>query len=248
MKTSPKNTDDIVFPAPVVVSSCSCLSFGLVFPCFFLCVVSCCFSCFVVFLGPNTKTPILAKNGQSRSGQRRSPKFWPQSSIKIGQSRSNFLAKVGFAKVGFAKVGLANVGQIRMAKVSLAKVGHSQPNTLWLEVKHILPWSTEDGSCALGICDCSNEIGRNSWCTLVGLWPHTLDGDKNDPNSLLLAHGMYTWGWYDGPGRTAHNILWGLLCHILSAGTPASACHLTPGHWEPGEELPCDCLQLVPPR
>ena len=145
----------------------------------------------MVFLRPNTKTPILAKNGQSRSGQRRSPRFWPQSSIEIGQSRSNFLAKVGLATVG--QLRMAKVGQMRMAKVGLAKVGHRQPNTLWLEENHILPWSTEDGACALGICDCCNEIGRDSWCTLVGLWPHTLDGDKNDPNSLLFAHGMDTW-------------------------------------------------------
>ena len=108
--------------------------------------------------------------------------------------------------------------------------------------------NTEDGECALGICDCCNEMGKNRWCTLVGLWPRTLDGDRNDPNSFLFVHGLDTWGWYNGPGKTAHNILWRLLCHILSAGTPASACHLTPGHWEPGEELQSDCLQPVPPR
>ena len=33
---------------------------------------------------------------------------------------------------------------------------------------------------------------------------------------------------------------------ILGAGTPASACHLTPGHWEQKEKLPFDCLQPVP--
>ena len=57
------------------------------------------------------------------------------------------------------------------------------PNTLGLEENHILPWNTVDGSCALGISDCCNEIGRNRWCTQVGLWRRTLDGDKNDPNS-----------------------------------------------------------------
>ena len=77
-----------------------------------------------------------------------------------------------------------------------------------LEENHILPWNTEDGSCALGICDCCNEIGRNRWCTLVGLWPRTLDGDKSDPNSLIFVHGLDTWGWHNGPGKTAHNILW----------------------------------------
>ena len=125
------------------------------------------------------------------------------------------------------------------------------PNTLGLEENHILPWNTENGSCALGICDYCNEIGRNRWCTLVALWPRTLDGDKNDPNSLFFLHGLDTWGWHNGPGKTAHNIPRGLLHHILGVGTPASACcHLTQGHWEQEGELPCswDCLQPVSPR
>ena len=28
------------------------------------------------------------------------------------------------------------------------------PNTLGLEENHIIPWNTENGSCALRICDC----------------------------------------------------------------------------------------------
>ena len=51
--------------------------------------------------------------GQSRFGQSRPPKFWPNSR----------LAKVG--QICLAKVGLAKVGQICLAKVGLAKVGPS---------------------------------------------------------------------------------------------------------------------------
>ena len=96
------------------------------------------------------------------------------------------------------------------------------PNTLGLEENHILLWNTEDGSCALGICDCCNEIAE----TAGALWWDSashLDGDKNDPNS------------HNGLGKTAHNILRGLLCHILDVCTPASACHLTQRHWNRGE-------------
>ena len=71
------------------------------------------------------------------------------------------------------------------------------PNTLGLEENHILPWNPVLGSFALGTCDCCNEIGKN-WCNLVGLWPRTLDGDKNDPNFLLFLHGLDTWGWTIG--------------------------------------------------
>ena len=209
------------------------LFFGLVFLCF--CVVFCVFLVLLFFGGQTLKHQFWLKNGQSRSGQRRSPKFWPQSSIKIGQSRSNFLAKVGFAKVGLAKVG-----QIRMAKVGLAKVAHSQPNTLWLEVNDIRSWSTEDGSCALGICDCCNEIGRDSWCTWwdFGLTPWMATRTIRIPCFLPME-------WTPGAGTMGLAKL-----HTTSCGDCcASACHLTPGHWEPGGgELPCDCLQLVPPR
>ena len=68
------------------------------------------------------------------------------------------------------------------------------PNTLGMEENYILPWNTEARSSAFGICKCCNEIGGNRWCPLVDLWPRTLDGDIDDPNSLRHpAASQRTW-------------------------------------------------------
>ena len=66
--------------------------------------------------GQNTETLKLAKVGLAKVGH---PNLGQSRSIKVGQSRSNFLAKVGLPKVG----------QIRMAKVGLAKVDLSRDTT-----------------------------------------------------------------------------------------------------------------------
>ena len=53
---------------------------------------------FMLFLGSNTKTLILAKVGLAKVGH---PLFGQSRSIKVGQSRSNFWAKVGLANKVF---------------------------------------------------------------------------------------------------------------------------------------------------
>ena len=106
-----------------------------------------------------------AKVGHPNSGQSRS--------IKVGQSRSIF-----FAKVGLAKVGLAKVGQKRMAKVGLAKVGIS-PKVLDLtpgrhaffevvRVLHLLPFGSLGRLLLVGKLS-RPSFFRSTWCT--GLLP-----------------------------------------------------------------------------
>ena len=74
------------------------------------------------------------------------------------------------------------------------------PNTLGLDENHILPWNTENGSCALGICDCCNEIGRNCWCNLGGtLASHP--GWRQERSEFLVFSpwtrhlGLAQWAW-----------------------------------------------------
>ena len=84
----------------------------------------------------------------------------------------------------------------------------------------------------------AETAGALWWDSGLAPWMAT----RNDPNSLLFLHELDTWGWHNGPGKTAHNILRGLLCHILGVGTPGSACcHLTQGHWEQGNCLGTVC-------
>ena len=110
--------------------------------------------------------------------------------------------------------------------MNTANAPHKRPpNTL--KENHILPWTPKNSSRALGIGDCCNEIGRNRWCTL---WT---SGHIDDRNPLLCVLGVDTCCWYNGPSKIARNIL---APHSLSVGTPASACHLTPEHWETGRE------------
>ena len=67
--------------------------------------------------GRKSETPILAKVGLAEVGH---PNFGQSRSIKVGQSRSNFWASVGY--------GQSRIGQSRsrMAKVGLAEVGISR--------------------------------------------------------------------------------------------------------------------------
>ena len=115
------------------------------------------------------------------------------------------------------------------------------PNTLGLEENHILSWNTENGSCALGICDYCNEIGRNRWCTLVGLWPRTLERQERSEFlglSPWTRHlGLAQWAWQNctqHPAGTAAS-------HPGSRHTRFRLLSPDTGHWEQKGVLLWDC-------